>query len=102
MITRVAPSRVFRRKGDNVEVDVPLTISEAMLGAEIEVPTLGGRKTLRVAPGTTYGTLQRLRGEGPPRLGGKTPGDIHYRFLIDIPKELDAEQSDLVDKLCRR
>jgi len=99
VITRVAPSRVFHRKGDNVEVEVPLTISEAVLGAEIEVPTLAGRKTLRVAPGTTHGTLQRLRGEGPPRLGGKTPGDIHYRFLIDIPKELTPEQSDLVDKL---
>jgi molecular chaperone DnaJ len=99
VITRVAPSRVFHRKGDNVEVEVPLTISEALLGAEIEVPTLAGRKTLRVAPGTTHGTLQRLRGEGPPRLGGKTPGDIHYRFLIDIPKELTPEQSDLVDKL---
>ena len=99
VITRVASSRVFRRKGDNVEVEVPLTISEAVLGAEIEVPTLAGRKTLRVAPGTTHGTLLRLRGEGPPRLGGKSPGDIHYRFLIDIPKELTPEQSDLVDKL---
>jgi molecular chaperone DnaJ len=99
VITRVAPSRIFHRKGDNVEVEVPLTISEALLGAEIEVPTLAGRKTLRVAPGTTHGTLQRLRGEGPPRLGDKAPGDIHYRFLIEIPKELTPEQSELVDKL---
>ena len=63
------------------------------------MPTLSGRKTLRVPAGTRHGTLQRLRGEGPPRLGGKGNGDIHYRFLIDVPKELDAEQSELVDKL---
>lgn len=99
VITRVSPSRLFRRKGDNVEVEVPLTIAEALRGAEIEVPTLSGRKTLRVPPGTKHGTVQRLRGEGPPRLGGKPAGDIHYRFLIDMPTELTEEQSELVEKL---
>ncbi len=99
VITRVTSSPIFRRKGDNVEVDVPITIAEALRGAEIEVPTLDGRKTLRVAPGTKHGTVLRLRGEGPPRLGGKPAGDIHYRFLIDMPTELTAEQSELVDKL---
>jgi molecular chaperone DnaJ len=99
VITRVTGSPVFQRKGDNVVVDVPLTIPEAVLGAEVEVPTLSGRKTLRVAPGTRHGTMQRLRGEGPPRLGGKGAGDIHYRFLVDVPTDLDAEQSELFAKL---
>ena len=99
VITRVAPSSIFRRKGDHVEVEVPLTIPEAVRGAQVEVPTLDGRKTLRVAPGTRHGTVQRLRGEGPARLGSSGRGDIHYRFLIDVPAELTAEQSDLVDKL---
>ena len=53
-------------------------------GAEVEVPTLSGRKKLRVPPGTKHGTVQRLRGEGPMRLGGKGRGDIHYRFVIDV------------------
>ena len=56
------------------------------------MPTLDGTKTLRVAPGTTHGTVQRLRGEGPPKLGSGSPparGDIHYRFVIDVPEELD-------------
>jgi len=99
VITHVSPSPVFRRKGEDVEVEVPITIPEALLGADVEVPTLSGRKTLRVPPGTRHGTLQRLRGEGPPRLGGKGNGDIHYRFLIEVPDDLDAEQSELVDKL---
>jgi molecular chaperone DnaJ len=99
VITRVADSPVFKRKGDHVEVEVPLTIPEAIRGAEIEVPTLNGRKTLRVAPGTKHGTVQRLRGEGPPRLSGKGRGDIHYRFVIDVPAKLSNEQSEAVEKL---
>ena len=99
VVTRVDASPVFKRRGENVEVEVPITIPEALRGADVEVPTLSGRKTLRVPAGTAHGTLQRLRGEGPPRLGGKGNGDIHYRFLIQVPETLDAEQSELVDKL---
>jgi molecular chaperone DnaJ len=101
LITHVTASPVFTRKGDNLEVEVPLSIPEALRGAEVQVPTLRGTKTLRVRPGTTHGTVQRLRGEGPPRLGGGTPprGDIHYRFVIDVPKQLDAEQQKAVEAL---
>jgi molecular chaperone DnaJ len=92
---------VFKWAGDNLEVEVPLTIPEAMQGAVVEVPTLNGSKRLRVAPGTKHGTVQRLRGEGPPKLGGKGRGDIHYRFLIDVPEKLTAEQQDAVDRLSK-
>jgi len=104
VITRVTASPVFVRKGEHVEVEVPLTIVEAIRGAEVEVPTLTGRKTLRVPPGTKHGTVQRLRGEGPPKLGsGAQPpkGDIHYRFVIDVPETLSEEQSEAVDKLSK-
>jgi molecular chaperone DnaJ len=104
--THVAASPVFKRRGENVEVEVPLTIPEALKGAEIKVPTLNGSKTLRVRPGTTHGTVQRLRGEGPPKLGtggqaGSPParGDIHYRFLIDVPDKLTDAQSVAVQEL---
>jgi molecular chaperone DnaJ len=100
VITRVGDSPVFKRSGDNFEVEVPLTIPEAIRGGVIEVPTLNGSKRLRVPRGTKHGTVQRLRGEGPPRLsGGKGRGDIHYRFVIDVPSSLSEEQSEAVDKL---
>jgi molecular chaperone DnaJ len=99
VITRVAESPVFRRTGDNLDVEVPLTIPEAVRGAVIEVPTLHGSKRLRVPRGTKHGTVQRLRGEGPPKPGGKGRGDIHYRFVIDVPASLSAEQSEAIDKL---
>ena len=99
MVTRVADSPIFRRKGDNLEVEVPITIVEAIRGATIEVPTLSGTKRIRVPPGTQHGTIQRLRGEGPPRLGGRGRGDIHYRLVIDVPRSLSSEQREVVDEL---
>jgi molecular chaperone DnaJ len=99
VITRVQESPVFRRNGENLEVEVPLTIPEALQGAVVEVPTLQGSKRLRVPPGTKSGTVQRLRGEGPPRPGGKARGDIHYRFVLDVPQSLSPEQEDAVERL---
>ncbi len=102
VICHVETSAVFARKGDNVEVEVPLTIPEALRGGDIEVPTLNGRKRLRVRPGTRHGTVQRLRGEGPVRLGSGPPpahGDIHYRFVIDVPDKLNRKQKAAVDAL---
>ena len=101
VITRVGDSSVFKRNGDNLEVEVPLTIPEALQGAVIEVPTLNGSKRLRVPAGTRHGTVQRLRGEGPARLGGKGHGDIHYRFVLEVPASLSPEQSEAVDRLSK-
>jgi molecular chaperone DnaJ len=101
VVTHVQDSAVFARKGENVEVEVPLTIAEALRGAEIEVPTLDGRKTLRVPAGTRPGSVQRLRGEGPKRLGKAGRGDIHYRFMLDLPDKLTAEQEAVVDDLAK-
>ena len=99
VITRVAESPVFKRKGDNLEVEVPITIPEALKGATIEVPTLDGTKRIKVAPGTKHGTDQRLRGEGPPRPGGGGRGDMRYRLVIDVPDELTDDQRAAVDDL---
>jgi len=99
VITRVADSPLFKRRGDNLEVEVPVTIPEAVRGATIEVPTLNGSKRIRVTPGTQHGTVQRLRGEGPARLGGRGRGDIHYRLVIDVPRSLSREQREVVDEL---
>jgi molecular chaperone DnaJ len=101
VITRVQESPVFKRVGENLEVEVPLTIPEAVRGAVVEVPTLHGTKRLRVPRGTKHGTVQRLRGEGPAKLGGKGHGDIHYRFVIDVPASLSSEQDEAIDQLSK-
>jgi molecular chaperone DnaJ len=101
VVTRVGDSPIFKRRGDNLEVEVPITIPEAIRGATIEVPTLSGTKRIRVPPGTQHGSIQRLRGEGPPRLGGRGRGDIHYRLMIDVPRSLSREQREAVDELAQ-
>jgi molecular chaperone DnaJ len=99
VVTHVTDSPIFTRKGDNLEVEVPITIPEAIRGATIEVPTLAGTKRIRVPSGTQHGTVQRLRGEGPPKLDGRGRGDIHYRLSIDVPSTLSKEQAEIVDEL---
>src|SRR4051794_34772621 len=98
--TRVAPSPIFRQRPDgNLEVDLPVTVPEAIQGASIEVPTLDGSKTIRIPPGTQHGSVQRLRGEGPPRPKNSGRGDIYYRIRVDVPKDLSDEQREAVERL---
>jgi molecular chaperone DnaJ len=98
VVTRVAPSPVFKQRPDgNLEVTVPITVAEAIQGATVEVPTLSGTKRIRVPAGTAHGTVQRLRGEGPPRTGGTGRGDIHYRLEIEVPSDLSDEQRRALD-----
>jgi molecular chaperone DnaJ len=98
--TGVAPSPVFKHRADgNLEVRVPITIAEALQGATIEVPTLRGTKRVRVPAGTQHGAVQRLRGEGPPKPGGRGRGDIHYRLEIEMPRDLSREQKRALEEL---
>jgi molecular chaperone DnaJ len=91
---------VFKQLDDgNLEVTVPITVAEALQGGTVEVPTLNGSKRIRVPAGTKHGTVQRLRGEGPPRPGGRSRGDIRYRLEIDVPSDLSREQRKAVDEL---
>ena len=101
VVTRVAPSPVFRQRRDgDLEVVVPITIAEAIQGATVEVPTLSGTKRIRVPAGTRHGAVQRLRGEGPPEPGGRGKRrDIRYRFEIDIPRDLTSEQKRALEQL---
>ncbi len=98
--TRVTPSPVFTQRPDgDLEVEVPITVPEALQGGTIEVPTLNGSKRIRVQPGTRSGAVQRLKGEGPPRPSGRGRGSIRYRLNIDVPRNLSEEQKRAVEQL---
>ena len=100
IVTRVAPSPVFEQRPDgNLEVTVPITITEAIQGGTVEVPTLHGTKRIRIPAGTEHGTVQRLRGEGPARTGGRGRGDIYYRLEIEVPRDLSPDQRRALDEL---
>src|SRR5262249_55152149 len=79
VVLRVRPHRVFRREGRDLTFDLPIGVAEAIRGAKVEVPTLDGRATLTVPPGTDSGTRLRLRGKGVPDPRGGASGDLFAR-----------------------
>ncbi len=96
----VAPHPYFRRKGNNVLLDVPLTITEAALGTKIDVPTLSGDQvTLTIPPGTSSGTKLRLRGKGFPDPKTKQTGDQLVVIKITVPRESSDRARELLEEL---
>lgn len=96
IITRVRPHPFFERKGDNIYCKIPITITEAALGARIEVPTVDGMTSMRVPPETSSGQIFRLRGKGVPHLKGSGRGDQYVEVRIVVPKGLDARSQELL------
>ncbi len=99
VVTRVSPSKVYTRRGDDLIVDVPVTYPEATLGAKVEVPTPDGSVTVKVKPGTEDGTLLRVKGKGAPKLKGSGRGDVLARVKLTVPKKLSKKQRELLEEL---
>jgi len=85
---RVEPHPIFRRVGNNLEFDLPITLQEATLGAKVEIPTLDQRATLTIPPATSSHARLRLKGKGVPGAKGKPDGDLLARIQIVLPKEI--------------
>jgi molecular chaperone DnaJ len=102
VVTRVQPSKLYDRRGDDLVVDVPVTFAEAALGAEVEVPTPDGPVTLKVKPGTQDGTLLRVKGKGAPKLKGSGRGDVLARVKVAVPKRLKKRERELLEELQRQ
>lgn len=88
----VLPDKHFKRDGEDVYVDVDLPLSTAVLGGNLDVPTLDGSLTLKIRPGTQPGTLVRLREQGIARLKGRGKGDEYVRLQVKIPEKLSKKQ----------
>jgi molecular chaperone DnaJ len=91
IIIEVASHAYFRREGATISVKVPISVSEATLGAKIEVPTLWGKTTIRIPPGTKSGQKFRIRGQGAPLAGRKDRGDEYAEVFI-VPPPFDNER----------
>jgi molecular chaperone DnaJ len=97
----VSPHSFFHREGNNIYIKVPITITEATLGAKIEVPTLTGKTTIRIPPGTKSGQKFRIRGMGVPAAGGKARGDQFVEVTIVPPPFHDQRVRELMKELER-
>jgi molecular chaperone DnaJ len=99
--TEVAEHPLVRREGDDLHLDLPVTIHEAMLGAEVKVPTFQGEVTVRIPPGSQSGRRMRLKGRGAPSLKGGSPGDLYLHLQVKVPDEASAEARAAAEALAR-
>ena len=97
----VRPHPFYKRVGDDVVCVVPITFTQAALGAEVEVPTLDGEGRLRVPTGTQPGTVLRIKGKGVPKRGGLSRGDQLVEVTIEVPTQLTHSQRLLLEALSR-
>ncbi len=99
VVTRVEPSKVYERRGDDLVVNVTVSYPTAALGGTVEVPTPEGAVSLKVPGGTEDGKLLRIKGRGAPRLKGSGHGDVLARIKIAVPKRVSKKQRELLEQL---
>jgi len=97
----VTPHPFFRREGDDLYLDVPITIAEAYRGEKIRIPTPDGEVTLKVPQRTQSGQITRLRGKGVTRKG-KEPGDLYVKFIVHVPTIEDPEVEKAVEMMANK
>jgi molecular chaperone DnaJ len=99
VLVHVKPHPVFERHNSDILMVMPITYPQAVLGDEVEVPTLNGRLKLKIPPGTQTGTVFRMRGKGIKRLHGHGAGDHNVKVTIKVPDKLSHEEKILVERL---
>jgi len=99
VLTRVAPSRIFTREGNNLAIEVPVTFAEAALGAKVEIPTVEGSIKLTVPAGSQDGRALRVAGKGAPILNSNgSRGDLIARLKVIVPGALNKRQREALER----
>ncbi|HTP58418.1 MAG TPA: DnaJ C-terminal domain-containing protein [Spirochaetia bacterium] len=97
-VIEVPADRTFQRNGSDIQVEIGVSLTRAILGTEISVPTLDGEVTMKVPAGTQSGSIFRLRGKGMPHVKGKGTGDELVRVSVEIPRRLTDRQRQLIEE----
>ncbi|MFN3190430.1 MAG: molecular chaperone DnaJ [Aureliella sp.] len=96
---QIRPHKIFRRDGSDLAIQLPLTYSQAVLGTTVEIPTLRGKSSIDIPPGSQSGEVFQLRGQGMPDPRNGVRGDLLVQTFVEIPKKIDAQQEELLRKL---
>jgi curved DNA-binding protein len=98
LVIHVTPHRYYRREGDDLHLDLPITIPEAYHGAKVKVPTVDGSVTMKVPERAQSGNVVRLRGKGVAKKG-RTPGDLYVHFLVQVPADSSPDLAQAIDRI---
>ena len=98
LVIGVRPHPLFRREGTSVLCEAPITFTQAVLGGEMEIPTIDGKVKYEIPEGTQTGTTFRLRGKGIPNMNGRGRGDQYVTVYIETPRNLTREQKEALRK----
>jgi molecular chaperone DnaJ len=101
VVLHVKPHDIFQRDGDDLLCEVPVSFVQAVLGAEIEVPTLSGKAEIKIPPGTQPGTTFRLKGKGVKNVQGYGNGDLHVRVMVEVPTHLTSAQKEKLQEFAQ-
>ena len=101
VIIQVQPHVLFEREDADVVLEVPVTFTQAILGAEVEIPTLFGKAQIKIPLGTHTGQVLRLKGKGFPKMGTGTAGDMLVRILVDTPNKISAKEKEMLEELSK-
>ena len=93
----VAPHPFFTRDGNDLKMDLPITLKEATLGGKVPVPTLTGTVQLTIPAGSNSGSTLRLKGKGIPAHGGEPAGDLYVKLVVSLPDKSDPELKKFVE-----
>ena len=98
---RARPHPIFRREGNDILLDLPVSITQAALGYEALTPTLKGARSIKIPAGTQSGRVFRLKGEGLSPAGGRGAGDLQVRVIIETPTKLGERQREILNEFQR-
>jgi len=101
IIIKVKPHEFFEREGDDILCTVPMTISQAALGTEIDIPTIEGSEKIKIPPGTQTHSLFKLKNKGVPSLRGRGRGDQIVRVVVQTPAHLTERQKQIFQELAK-
>ncbi len=102
VVIGVTPHEVFSRDGDDLHMELPISVFQAILGAEVSATTILNQAVeIEISPGTQPGEVFRVRGAGMPNINGRRSGDLHVHFKVVVPQKLNSEQRQLIGEVAR-